>query len=133
MDDIMNFFDKDAFSRHCGIELVEAGPGIATARMRIDARHLNSVGIVHGAAIFALGDAVFAAASNSHDHVAVAVNINISYMKAAEGGVLTARAAENNRQGRMGSYTIRIENDHGELVALFEGLAYRKLERTHSS
>jgi acyl-CoA thioesterase len=94
--------------------------------MQIDKKHLNSVGTVHGAAIFALGDAVFAAASNSHDHVAVAVNINIQYLKAVEGGVLIAHATENNVKGRMGSYTIRIENESGELAALFEGLAYRK-------
>lgn len=121
-----SFFDKDEFSRHCGIELLESGPGTATGRLKIEKKHLNSVGIVHGAAIFALGDAVFAAASNSHDHVAVAVNINISYIKAVEGGMLTARAVENNLKGRMGSYSIRIENEQGELTALFEGLVYRK-------
>lgn len=129
MDEKTSFFDQDAFSRHCGIELVESGPGTATARMKLEAKHLNGVGTAHGAAIFALGDAVFGAASNSHDHVAVAVNINICYLKAAQSGVLTARAVENNRQGRMGSYTIRIEDEQGNLVALFEGLAYRKLEK----
>ncbi|MCE5186636.1 MAG: PaaI family thioesterase [Planctomycetaceae bacterium] len=128
MDAKTDYFEKDAFSRHCGIELLETGPGTATARMKLQPHHLNHVGTVHGAALFALGDAVFAAASNSHDHVAVAVNINISYLKAVAGGVLTARAAENNLQGRIGSYTIRIENEEGQLVALFEGLAYRKIK-----
>ena len=124
--DEKSFFDKDEFSRHCGIELLHSGQGTAMAKMKIEKKHLNSVGIVHGAAIFALGDAVFAAASNSHDHVAVAVNINISYLKAVEGGTLKATASENNSKGRIGSYTIRIENDEKEFVALFEGLAYRK-------
>jgi acyl-CoA thioesterase len=133
MDDQSTFFDRDAFSRHCGIELVSSGSGTATARMKIGDRHLNSVGIVHGAAIFALGDAAFAAASNSHDHVALAVNINISYLKAVQGGTLTATACENNRTGRVGSYTIRIENEEGQLAALFEGLAYRKLEKARES
>jgi acyl-CoA thioesterase len=131
MDEPSGFFEKDAFSRHCGIELISSGSGTAAAKMMIGDQHLNSVGIVHGAAIFALGDAVFAAASNSHDHVAVAVNINISYIKAVQGGVLTATACENNRPGRMGSYTVRIENEEGQLVALFEGLAYRKLDKAH--
>lgn len=128
MDVDTSFFEKDAFSRHCGIEMLEVASGTAVARLNIGPQHLNGVGIVHGAAIFALADAVFAAASNSHDHVAVAININISYLKAVKEGVLIARAGENNERGRIGSYTIHIEDGEGTLVALFEGLVYRKFD-----
>ncbi len=122
------FFEKDSFARYCGVELIEAGDGCARAKLKICPHHLNAVGIVHGAAIFTLADAAFAAASNSHDHVAVAININISYLKAAEGGVLSARAEEINRDGRIGSYSIAVTNEQEQVVAVFEGLAYRKLK-----
>ncbi|MCI0498608.1 MAG: PaaI family thioesterase [Planctomycetales bacterium] len=129
MDADKTFFERDAFSRHCGIRLLDTQPGTATAQLTIGPQHLNSMGIVHGAAIFALADAVFAAAANSHGYVAVAVNINISYIKAATDGVLTATAQENNPQGRMGSYTIAIRDREEDLVAAFEGLAYRKFDK----
>ncbi|MBP8606231.1 MAG: hotdog fold thioesterase [Phycisphaerae bacterium] len=123
------FFDKDAFSHHCGIRLLDVKPGYAAAEMPIEPKHLNSVGIVHGAAVFALADAVFAAASNSHGYVAVAVNISISYIKAVSEGVLRAEAQENNPRGRMGSYTITIRDQQGDLAAVFQGLAYRKFDK----
>jgi acyl-CoA thioesterase len=128
MDQCREFFKKDAFAGHCGVELIEAGDGRASARLVIRPEHLNSVGIVHGAAIFTLADTVFAAASNSHDHVAVAININISYLKAAKEGILTARAEEINRDGKIGSYTITVTNQQEETVAIFQGMVYRKIK-----
>lgn len=124
-----DFFRNDAFAHHCGVELLEAGDGGAKAQLRIRPEHYNGVGIVHGAAVFALADAAFAAASNSHDHVAVAININISYLKAVKDGVLTADAREVNRDGRIGSYTITVRDEAGDVVSVFEGLAYRKLNK----
>jgi acyl-CoA thioesterase len=121
-------FQKDAFARHCGVELLEAADGTARGRLVIRPEHLNAVGIVHGAAIFTLADAVFAAAANSHDHVAVAININISYLKAVSGGVIYAQAQERNREGRIGSYLITVTDEEGRTAAVFEGLVYRKIQ-----
>lgn len=129
MDQCSEFFEKDAFARYCGVELLEAGDGAARAQLRIRPEHYNGVGIVHGAAVFTLADAVFAAASNSHDHVAVAINISISYLRAAKEGVLTAEAREINRDGKIGNYHITVTDEAGQVVAVFEGLAYRKLNR----
>jgi acyl-CoA thioesterase len=126
MDKVKEFNDKDAFARHSGVEIVDIGEGSARGRLVLKPHHLNGVGIVHGAAIFTLADAVFAAASNSHGHVAVAINVNISYLKPTENGILYADARENNARGRIGSYTITITDETGQTTALFEGLAYRK-------
>ena len=105
MSEFSEFFAKDVFSQHCGIELVEAGGGRAVTRMTVDEKHLNGVNVVHGGAIFALADAAFAAASNSEGRVAVAININISYLRGVTEGVLTARATEINAEKRIGSGT----------------------------
>lgn len=126
MDNVKEFNDKDAFAKHCGVEILEIGEGSARGRLALQPHHLNGVGIAHGAAIFTLADAVFAAASNSHGYVAVAININISYLKATESGVIFADAVENNARGRVGSYTITITDESGQTVAIFEGLVYRK-------
>jgi len=126
MDKVKEFSEKDAFARHCGVELLEIGVGTAKGRLMLTSDHFNGMGSAHGAALFTLADAVFAAAANSHGHVAVAVNINISYLKPIEGGVLIAEAKENNARGRIGSYTVTITDESGATAALFEGLAYRK-------
>jgi len=126
MDDVKTFTDRDVFARHCGVEILEIDKGSAKGRLVVKPHHLNGVGIVHGAAIFTLADTVFAAASNAHGYVAVAVNVNISFIKATESGTLFAEARENNPRGRIGSYTVTITDDSGDMVAIFEGLAYRK-------
>jgi acyl-CoA thioesterase len=122
----MSVGEKDKFAKHCGIELIEAGSGYAKAKMQIQPFHFNGVGIVQGGAIFTLADLAFAAASNSHDHVAVAINTNMSFIKATESGTLYAEAKEINPRGRVGSYSVTVTNDQQEIIAVFEGLAYRK-------
>jgi len=74
--------------------MLEYGNGRAKAKMEIREHHLNSAGMLHGGAIFALADAVFSAASNSHGTLAVAINVSISYFKAVNSGVLFAEADE---------------------------------------
>jgi acyl-CoA thioesterase len=123
------FFRKDRFAALVGIELIEAGGGRATARLTLKDHHLNGLGIVHGGALFTLADLAFAAAVNSRGRAAVAIHCTISYLKAAQGAFLTAEAQEVSCGPKIASYLIRITDASGELISLFEGLAYRKKER----
>ncbi|MPT38407.1 MAG: phenylacetic acid degradation protein PaaD, partial [Achromobacter sp.] len=34
-------------------------------------------------------------------------------------------ASEQSRSGRTGNYDVRIENQHGQLIALFHGKSYK--------
>jgi acyl-CoA thioesterase len=126
MTDKETFFDKDVFARYCGIELVEAENGHAEARLTIQPHHLNGVGTVHGGMIFSLADLAFAAACNSHGTVAVAINVNISYLKSAAGGVLVAKATEVSLGRKIGTYSVDVTDGEGDLIATFQGMAYRK-------
>jgi acyl-CoA thioesterase len=126
MDDITAFFTNDHFAAGCGVELVSAAPGHAIARMHIETRHHNAIGTAQGGAIFTLADFAFAVASNSHGTVALAANVSITYMKAVRAGLLTAEAKEISTNPRLGSYTVTVTDETGDVVALFQGLAYRK-------
>ena len=127
MSDIRAFLEKDRFAQFVGIELMDVSPGRAKARLKIDQRHLNGAGMVHGGAIFSLADLVFAAASNSHGPLAVAINVNISYVTAAaDGATLYAQAEEVSISPRLATYSIRVTDDTDNLIATFQGMAYRK-------
>jgi acyl-CoA thioesterase len=117
---------NDRFAKQCGIELVSVEPGRARTRMSITPEHLNGVGIVQGGAIFTLADFAFAAASNSHGTIAVAINVSISFLKATSSGVLVAEAKETSRNPKLGTYTVEVRDESGELVAVFQGMVYRK-------
>jgi acyl-CoA thioesterase len=126
---IRRYMGQDRLAALLGIELLEVAPGQARARLRIDERHKNGVGVIHGGTIFALADVAFAAASNSHGTLALALDASISFVKALSAGTLVAIAREEARTARIGCYRIRVEEDGGELVALFQGTVYRKQDR----
>ena len=128
-----DMFKRDLFARHVGIELLEVSPGSATARLRVQPHHLNGVDIVQGGAIFTLADLAFAAAANSHGTVAVAVNVSITFLKAARSGTLLAVAREVSLNPKLGTYTVEVKDESGSVVALFQGLAYRKTAPQESS
>jgi acyl-CoA thioesterase len=129
--ELKEFFLKDRFAAHVGIELLEMAPGRAKAKLDIQDHHLNAVGVVHGAAIFSLADLVFAVASNSHGKVALGINVSISYMTAARGSTLVAEAQEVSMSPKLATYLIRIIDAEQTLVALFQGTVYRKRESLH--
>ncbi|HHT46316.1 MAG TPA: PaaI family thioesterase [Firmicutes bacterium] len=126
---MIRFFEEDNFSNYVGVELLEVSEGRAKAKMDIEKHHLNSFGIVHGGAIFALADLVFALASNSHGNISVAINVNISYIKAATGGTLYAEGQEVSINPKLASYAINITDDNNELIAIFQGMVYRKKDK----
>ena len=126
MDDVKRFVENDRFAKRLGIEMLEYGNGRAKAKMEIREHHLNSAGMLHGGAIFALADAVFSAASNSHGTLAVAINVSISYFKAVNSGVLFAEADEASFNPKLATYLIPVTDDKGNKIALFQGTVYRK-------
>ena len=77
-------------------------------------------------AIFSLADFVFAVASNSHGNIAMAINVSISYLKAATEGTLYAEAEELSVNPKLGSYRINITDHNNQLIAVFQGMVYRK-------
>ena len=128
MENVAELLARDGFARHAGIELVSVGPGQAVARMAIQPHHRNGLGVVEGGALFTLGDFAFAAASNSRGRVAVGINASITFMKAARTGVLRAEAREASLNPKLGAYTVHITDEQGGLIAVFQGLVYRKKE-----
>jgi acyl-CoA thioesterase len=128
MDKLLDFFNtQDKFAKAAGITLLEIRPGYAKAQLKAEERHLNGVNTVQGGAIFTLADLAFAAAVNSHGTIAVALNVNISFLKAGlPGDILTAEAKENSISSKVGSYTVEVRNQKDDLVALFQGTAFRK-------
>lgn len=125
MDD---FVARDHYAAHLGINVTEFGPGTAKASMEVTDSHLNSMGTVHGAAVFSLADAVFAVASNSHGGIAMAVNVTISFFKAVRSGLLSAEATEVSLNRKLATYLITVSDEQGERIALFQGTVYRKAQ-----
>ncbi len=127
MEEMKQYFMKnDKFAEYVGIELVEVAKGKAKAKMEIKNHHLNSIKTVHGGAVFALADLVFAVASNSHGTIAMGINVSISYLKAVKEGVIFAEAKEVSINPKLATYNVQVTDGSDDLVAVFQGMVYRK-------
>jgi acyl-CoA thioesterase len=109
-----------------GIELVAWLPGSATVQMTTTSDHANLAGTVHGGVLFALADAAFEVACNSHGRVAVALETTCHYSRPVSVGLpITAGASEMSRSRRTGSYRIDVRDRKGDLIAWYMALAFR--------
>lgn len=113
---------RDRASDALGMKLIGVRPGYARMQMTVREDMVNLHGTTHGGLVFALADSAFAYACNSHNRVAVASSCSIDFLRPAHlGETLTATAVEQALIGRNGVYDVRVENNKGELVALFRG------------
>lgn len=121
--------DADAFARRLGIELLALGPGYSKMAMRVTDDMVNFHGTTHGAAIFALADAAFAAAGNSRGRMSLALHVAINYLAATEPGeTLYAEAREEYVGRRTALYRLTVTDARGHLIASCQALAYQKNE-----
>lgn len=119
-------FARDRASQALGMELLEAGPGFAVARMTVRADMIQGHDTCHGGFVFALADSTFAFACNSHGYAAVASGCSIEYLAPVHlGDALTATARELAVAGRSGVYDVAVSNQDGVTVAFFRGRSRR--------
>lgn len=127
MEQVKSFFARqDQFARHTGIQLLEVETGKAWAKLDIESHHLNGAKTVHGGAIFTLADFVFAVAANSHGNLAMGISTTTSFIRSVSSGTLFAEADELAINRKLATYQVRITDQDGNLVAQFQGTAYRK-------
>jgi phenylacetic acid degradation protein PaaD len=116
---------KDRFAHAIGVSLVDGGPGHARVAMTVREQHLNFNGSCHGGAIFALADAAFGLASNSHGLLAAGIDAHITYQAAASlGDELTATAVEVSRSRKLAVYRIDVTRADGAMISSFTGTVY---------
>jgi len=112
----------DKASHALGIEMNVSGVGAAHARMRIRDDMVNGLDVCHGGLVFALADTAFAFACNAYNNQSFAASCQIEFLRPARlGDELLAIASEDHRGRRSGYYTVKIQNQRDEPVALFRG------------
>lgn len=127
MESLITKMRQDPYACYLGISIEEVKKGYARATMTVTEQMLNFHGSTNGGAIFSLADVVFACASNSHNEVAVGITMTMHYMKASfVKEKLVAIAEEETTPHRLGLYRIVVKNEANELIALAEGMVYRK-------
>lgn len=129
LETIREKIDSDRFAKFMGIRILDLKRGYSKLDMTITDDMINFHDMAHGGAIFALTDAAFAAAGNSHGQVSVALCMNINYRSPAKSGMrLIAECFEESLGRRTALYRIEVRSEDGMLIALSQGTVYRKDE-----
>jgi len=115
-------WSDDNASHALGIEVDVTGVGAANARMVIRDDMVNGLDVCHGGLVFALADTAFAFACNAYNDQSFAASCQIEFMRPAKlSDELLAIASEDYRGRRSGYYTVKIQNQRDEAVALLRG------------
>ena len=117
-------YAREGTSAALGIEIEEVREGYARIAMIVRKDMLNGKTITHGGMIFTLADTAFAYACNSRNVNTVAQSATVVFVAPGrEGDRLVAEAREESQTGRSGVYAVKVKNQNGENIAVFQGLS----------
>ena len=117
---------RDQMSQWLRLTIEAIAPGSCRCRMLVRSEMVNGFGVSHGGVAFSFADSAFAFACNTHGRVTVSVDSAISYPAAVyPGDELTADACEESGSNRLSYCRVDVRNQHGVVVALFRGTAYK--------
>ena len=105
---------------HLGIEFMQMGDDFLSARMPVDRRTCQPMGIVHGGATAALAETVANAAANycvEKGKICVGLELNINHMRAVYAGFVTAVARPLHLGKSTQVWEIKITNEAGQLTS----------------
>jgi acyl-CoA thioesterase len=115
---------REGTSASLKIEIEDVREGYARIAMLVRKDMLNGKAITHGGMIFTLADTAFAYACNSRNVNTVAQSATVVFVAPGrEGDRLVAEAREESQTGRSGVYSVKVRNQNGENIAVFQGLS----------
>jgi len=109
-------------ARHLGIEMTEIGADYMTAKMPVDHRTIQRIGILHGGASLALAETVGSiAASYCVDRASfyiVGQEINANHLRAVKSGYVYATAVPLHLGKSSQVWDIKLRNEEGQLTCV---------------
>lgn len=109
---------RNTLCDYLGIEFIEIGDEHLTARMPVDRRTIQSMGVVHGGATAALAETIGSAAANyciDDTKVAVGLDLNINHIRAVSAGFVIGVAKPLHLGKTTQVWEIRIYNEAKQL------------------
>ncbi len=119
---LVNDRNKNTMFDHLGIEFTEVGEDYLTARMPVDHRTKQPLGIMHGGASCVLAESVGSTAANFcvdlTSHYCVGLDINTNHIRSIRDGVVygTARPFHLGKSTQV--WGIDIVNEQKQLISV---------------
>ena len=124
LEEVRSIFEGDRFATENGAIIEEIGDHSATCSLAITDLHRNAMGAVMGGTYFMLADFAFAVAANWDKMGCVSLRSDISFLGAAKGKKLTAKAVCVKNGKTTACYRVDVTDDLGNLTATMTATGY---------
>lgn len=124
LEKVRKIFEGDRFATENGAVIDHIGPHSATCSLTITASHRNAMGAVMGGTYFMLADFAFAVAANWEKMGCVSLHSDISFLGAARGEKLIAKAVCVKDGKTTACYRVDVTDDLGNLTAVVTVTGY---------
>ncbi len=113
---------KNTMSEYLGIEFTEVGADYLSARMPVDHKTKQPVGIMHGGASCVLAETVGSTAAqfcvDREKYYCVGLDINTNHVRAIREGHVIAKAKPFHLGKSTQVWGIEISNEQGQLISI---------------
>lgn len=119
---LCNEFSKNTLMETLGIEFTDAGKDFLVAKMPVNPRIHQPMGLLHGGASVALAESVGSAASmlfvNTNESEIRGIEITANHLKAKRDGVVTGTARIIHKGRSIHLWEIKITDEENNLISL---------------
>ena len=124
LEEVRKIFEGDRFATENGAVIEEIGHRSATCNLVITDSHRNAMGAVMGGTYFMLADFAFAVAANWEKMGCVSLRSDISFLGAAKGEKLIAKAVCIKNGRTTACYRVDVTDEYGNLTATVTTTGY---------
>ena len=124
LEEVRKIFADDRFATENGAVIDEIGDHSAVCSLLITPSHRNAMGAVMGGTYFMLADFAFAVAANWERMGCVSLRSDISFLGAARGSKLTAKAVCVKDGRTTALYRVDVTDELGTLTATVTTTGY---------
>ena len=124
LEKVRKIFEGDRFATGNGAVIEEIGHHSATCSLVITDSHRNAMGTVMGGTYFMLADFAFAVAANWEKMGCVSLRSDISFLGAAKGKKLIAKAVCIKEGRTTACYRVDVTDEFGNLAATVTATGY---------
>lgn len=120
--EIINAMSKNTLVEHLGIEVIELGKDYLIAKMPVDHRTHQPMGLLHGGASVVLAETIGSIAAtltiNLKLQHCVGLEINANHIKSVKSGFVYGKASSIHLGKRTQIWEVRITNEEDQLVCV---------------
>ena len=113
---------ENTLNSNLGIEITDIGRDFVCGKMPVDARTVQSFGILHGGASVALAESLGSIAGSmqidSQNEVVMGIEINANHLKAVEEGWVYGKASPVKIGKRIQVWEIQITDEANKMVCI---------------